>query len=495
MISTDFAPNESWDDAWLSFKLLFQPWRWKRGEETEIIKKELIKLFLSSKYHIGDGRTEMVQLFLTGRAALFELLKSLRLSKDYEVIVQAFTCEAVVLPILANNLKPVYVDIEAETFSMNFADLTKKLTNSSKVLILQHTFGLTPKYRERILRLANKHELIVVEDLAHGFNPSVFKTMNYELSTTNYFLLSFGRSKALSSVFGGAIISSNNETMEQWNNLPYPSYFFIFKCLLYKPLTMLIKFTYNFGFGKILHKVLINLNLLIPEITSKEKNGEFDELLNKAYPNGLNILLLHQLKKFDQILKHRVKICAYYSGHIQKTTNHQLSTINSSVIRYPLLVNNRDEILEKLRLQDIFLGKWYDQVVAPKKIDLKRVGYKLGSCPVAEEVCKKIINLPTNISETEAKKVINILNDVMTIQEIVKKSTWQRFFEKNGSPSFLQSWEWGEFEKRMGYKVTRLGIYLKNELVGMAQVIHMKTRRGNFLFIPHGPILTISNFK
>lgn len=79
----------------------------------------------------------------------------------------------------------------------------------------------------------------------------------------------------------------------------------------------------------------------------------------------------------------------------------------------------------------------------------------------------------------------------MIIQEIGELSTWNVFFDQNGSPSFLQSWEWGEFEEKMGYRVTRLGVYKKNELAGIAQVIHMKTRRGSFLFIPHGPIMNV----
>lgn len=31
MISTDFAPNETWDDAWQSVKMMFKPWLWKQG--------------------------------------------------------------------------------------------------------------------------------------------------------------------------------------------------------------------------------------------------------------------------------------------------------------------------------------------------------------------------------------------------------------------------------------------------------------------------------
>jgi len=83
----------------------------------------------------------------------------------------------------------------------------------------------------------------------------------------------------------------------------------------------------------------------------------------------------------------------------------------------------------------------------------------------------------------------------MIIEELKNKSTWDEFFNENGSPSFLQTWEWGEFEKKTGYEIIRLGIFEKKSLKTIALVIKIKAKRGNFLFIPHGPIFqsTINN--
>lgn len=408
MISTDFAPNESWDDAWISFKLIFQPWKWKRGRSESIIKKKILDLVFPGDYHIDDGRTTMVDLFLSGRAALFNLLHSYKLPKNSEILVQAFTCEAVVLPILANSLTPIYIDIETESFSMNFQQLANQLTSNSRVLILQHTFGLTPKHRKEILEFAKNKGLIVIEDLAHGFNPHILKSNN--LIANSYYLLSFGRSKALSSVFGAAIISSNSKQANQLtSNLSYPSYWFIFKCLLYKPLVMLIKSTYDIKIGLTLHKLFKSINLFVLEISQLEKGGKFDQLLNKRLPNGLAILLENQLKRYPIVQQTRSKITNLYNRHLKKTINYKLQTMNSSLIRYPLLVENRNLILQKARRQNIFFGTWYDQVVAPKGLSLDRVEYKQGSCPVAEGICKKIMNLPTNISLESAKRIVDIL--------------------------------------------------------------------------------------
>jgi len=77
----------------------------------------------------------------------------------------------------------------------------------------------------------------------------------------------------------------------------------------------------------------------------------------------------------------------------------------------------------------------------------------------------------------------------MKIKIIDQKNIWQNFFNNNCSCSFLHSWEWGEFQKSLGYPIIRLGLYNnKNQLEAICLVLKIRSKRGNFLFIPHGPI-------
>jgi peptidoglycan pentaglycine glycine transferase (the first glycine) len=92
----------------------------------------------------------------------------------------------------------------------------------------------------------------------------------------------------------------------------------------------------------------------------------------------------------------------------------------------------------------------------------------------------------------------------MEIKEIQDKKIWEGFLEKFKEKTFLQSFNWGEFNKRMGNKVWRMGIYeIPNSnfqipnLIACSLVIKILAKRGNFLFVPHGPIIKfqISNSK
>ncbi len=87
---------------------------------------------------------------------------------------------------------------------------------------------------------------------------------------------------------------------------------------------------------------------------------------------------------------------------------------------------------------------------------------------------------------------------MMEVREMNDKNIWEEFLLLCDRKSFLQSWNWGEFQKSLGNKVWRFGLY-ENQyhrpvygtdggLVAVALVIKHTARRGSFLIVPHGPV-------
>ena len=317
------------------------------------------------------------------------------------VLIQSFTCAAVPLPIIAAGKKITYIDIEPSTYSMDFEDLKKKHTQDAKVLILQHTYGITPAHREKILKFADENHIFVIEDLAHGWN---CEGLNVKTA-----LVSFGRSKSVSSIFGGAIITSDDNVKhslsKHYKNLKQPANGFIYRSLLYKPMAMLIKSSYDIGIGKILHLIVKKLNLLIPEITDDEKSGKFNNIFAAAYPRVLAELLIEQLDKLPRMNSARKAAVSAYSN----------GKSFDSLSRYPLRIHNRNEIIHKLAEKSVYLGNWYNRPVGGVKFDLEKLGYVKGSCPVSELISEEIVNLPTLLTENDTRSIIHLTDKLRKI--------------------------------------------------------------------------------
>ena len=75
------------------------------------------------------------------------------------------------------------------------------------------------------------------------------------------------------------------------------------------------------------------------------------------------------------------------------------------------------------------------------------------------------------------------------IKEIREKSIWEQFVLSDENGSFLQSWNWGEFQQTMGEKVFRLGIFEKEKLTGVSLLIKIHAKRSDHLICPAGPLI------
>lgn len=76
------------------------------------------------------------------------------------------------------------------------------------------------------------------------------------------------------------------------------------------------------------------------------------------------------------------------------------------------------------------------------------------------------------------------------IEEVNNSHIWEEFNQKFEYPAFFQSWDWGEVVKKDGVIVLRLGVYCQKKLCGIAQLIEVRAKRGHFIHIRQGPVMS-----
>ncbi len=429
-ISISLSPNTEKDDVRLAFGLLWQPWKWRRGKAIEELEDEF-KEYLGIPYAVS---------FNSGRSSFLAILDSLGLEgdevslhrslpssspsakasvKDSEVLLQAFTCNAVPNPVIWSGLKPVYVDVDEKTFNIDVEDLKKKITPNSKALVVQHTFGLAAEMEE-ISKVCQENNLILIEDCAHSLGAEYKGKKVGTFGKVAFF--SFSRDKVISSVYGGMVVTNDNELAQKirkyQEKINYPSCCWIFQQLLH-PILMnwLILPTYRI-FGKYLLVLFQWLKILSKAVHWKEKRGRKPGYFPKKLPNALAILALNQFKKLERFNEHRQEIARFYYDEIIKTCPELVEGLplnpedkKNIYLRFAVKHKKAHQIIKEAWGQNLLIGDWYTTPIAPHDTKPEKMKYVSGVCPKAEKLAKETLNLPThiNISKKEAQKIINFL--------------------------------------------------------------------------------------
>lgn len=395
-ISISLLPNFGWREFFISLKWLVTPWKWT-GYKKEKILKEKLSQYLKRKE---------VFLFDSGRSALKILLEALEVNENSEIVIQGLTCSVVPGAIKSVGGVPVYVDID-KNYNMDVKKLSEVVSKNTKAVIVQNSFG-TPANLGKIRDICKKNKLVLIEDGAHGLGAEYEGKKLGGWSEVSF--LSFGRDKVISGVWGGAITTDDEKLARKIEKLSSKlsrvEVSWVGKQLVYVILTQKIVTFYNlFGLGKFVHKILGQLKWLSEPISKEEKRGGSREA-KTGIVDPLTDMLIGQLGRLDQMVFHRRMLAKFYSDELGGEFYP-----SSSYLRYPIEVEDPIGLKKAAADKNIFLGDWYDQVVAPKSVDPEKFGYNRGSCMEAEKVAAKIVNLPTNpnISLKDAAKVVAVV--------------------------------------------------------------------------------------
>lgn len=410
-IAISLSPNTERDDVLLALRLLLKPIGWFDFTQTEILEQKFSALF---------GREYRALAVNGGRSAEYLILKTLGVGGGDEVVVQALTCVAVPNSVAWTLAKPVYADV-GDNFNISTEDLREKLSERTKAIIVQHSFGIPADISAIRKSFPKRKRIPIIEDCALALGATLNGKKVGTLGDVAFF--SFGRDKVISSVFGGMILCKKGKFYEslkkERDQMNYPSPFWLIQQLLHPIIFSLALPVYNFGFGKYgLGKIIIyfsqKLKLISKAVNKEEERGVRPKVYPLKMPGALSVLALNQLNKLQRFNKHRMKISKLYLNEL-KNTDFRLppKTKGSIWVRYPIVTNDMKKIFEKCKSQGILLGDWYKLPVVPVA-NLGQVGYLQGSCKKAERLAGKILNLPTypTLSLNDARRVVSLVKSI-----------------------------------------------------------------------------------
>ena len=147
---------------------------WQQVKKLDELAVPPGKLSLGSKVEAAEAACNAylgtnTSTFVTNATAGFEIAyKYANLKAGDEVIVPAITFVATMAYPLAIGCKLVFADIDPKTINMDPADVARKITPNTKMIVPVHIGGY-PVDMDPIMELAKKHDILVLEDAAHAF--------------------------------------------------------------------------------------------------------------------------------------------------------------------------------------------------------------------------------------------------------------------------------------------------------------------------------------
>jgi len=381
---------------------------------------DILKLEEKITSYLWNNDSKIIS-FYNWRSALYHALKIIWIKKKDEIIVSWFTCVTVSNAVIQSWWKIIYSDIEKKTLWFNINELEENITKNTKAIIVQHTFW-KPSNIKKIVKLAKEKKILIIEDCAHSLWSEVdSKKLGLYW---DFAIFSTWRDKVISSITWGFLLINNKNyqkfSTKLMKKLKLPSILLTIRNLNYNLAGKEASHFYDFYF---LWKLTIFLSRkfkLITEIlTKKEKNCNYKEF-NYKLPNSLAFLCIKQLNNINSIIKHNIKLANLYNKWIENKKisilfKEKKSEINN-YFRFPILLKTEKEkntLYKYMRRNKVLLwNTWSWWNIVPIWTNIKKAWYISDTCPIAEDLSKRILTLPNhvNIKEKDVERIIKLIN-------------------------------------------------------------------------------------
>lgn len=348
------------DEVDVGFKKVFEKGDYILGEQAQIFEKAFAN-YCEAKYAVGVN---------SGTDALFLGLSSLDIQDGDEVIVPTHTFIATALCVSFCRAKPVFVDIEPDTYNLDPKSFEKAITKKTKAVIPVHIYG-QPANMDEILSIAKKHNIKVIEDAAQAHGSRYHSRRVGSLGDLACF--SFYPTKSLGACGDAGMIVTNSQE-------------------IYEKALMLRDYGRK---GRYEHMI-------------KGTNSRLDTIQA--------VVLNAKLKHLDQWNAMRAQTAAYYGELLRSLKGVTAPVVKSDRTHvyqtYAVLVQNRDKVVESMKAKGVSVLIHY-----PIPLHLQHayaeLGYKAGSFPVAEKVANQVMSLPMfpHMTKNQVETVVTALKE------------------------------------------------------------------------------------
>jgi dTDP-4-amino-4,6-dideoxygalactose transaminase len=345
---------------------------WANGPEIKEIENNIAN-FIGRKYALS---------FNSGTSALHANILAHDITSG-EVIVPSFTFISTANSVVLTGAKPIFAEIEDESYGLDPEDVKDKITSKTKAIIPVHYGGAPCKEIKALKEIAEDYNIIIIEDAAESIGSKIGK----ELVGTfgNSAMFSFCQNKIITSGEGGMIVTDSKDVFEKMKLLR--------------------------SHGRVENK---NDYFTTTAVFDYIQTG-----YNYRMSSFTAALALSQFNKIDKIIKMRREKANYYNEKLSKIKGIKISTeVKNHFNVYQLytiqLENNK--LREKLHQNLIKAGimsKIYFDPIHIKTLYKKYFNYKEGNLPKTELVSQKVLTLPLypTLSNKDMDYIIGKIKD------------------------------------------------------------------------------------
>ena len=305
----------------------------------------------------------------SGTDALHLALLAAGIGEGDEVITTSFTFIATAEAICYVGATPVYVDIKADTLNIDADLIEAAITEKTRAIIPVHIFG-QPADMKKIMAVATKHNLLVIEDCAQSYGAKIGDEITGGIGLAGCH--SFFPSKNLGCYGDGGMVTTNDDTIAEQ-----------------------IKIYRNHGSSERYHHDVIGYNSRLDELQA--------------------VILRVKLQYIDEYNKERRRVAHSYSEQLKDvvTVPYEDGIGTHVYHQYTVLTDKRDAIMPALSAKEIGNAIYYPIPLHQQKAFEKQCAGV--SLPVTEDTIKHCMSLPVfpEMTEEQIKLVCDTIKSAV----------------------------------------------------------------------------------